>query len=79
MYAIVQQEAGVTQGLVPAKSQPAKQGLTIPRLELVSAHMGTNLVSNAQEALEGFPVTRPNGGEKLKGGEAMVEWARMVG
>ena len=69
----------MTQGLVPAKSQLAKQGLTIPCLELVSVHMATNLVSNAREALEGFSVTRPDGGEKLKGGEAMVEWARMVG
>ena len=39
-----------------AKSRLAKQGLTIPRLELVSAHMAVNLVNNVQEALQGFPV-----------------------
>ena len=31
-YAVVMQESGVTQGLVAAKSRPAKQGLTIPCL-----------------------------------------------
>ena len=30
--------------------------MTIPRLELVSAHMAVNLVNNVQEALEGFSV-----------------------
>lgn len=61
MYAIVRQKTGVTQGLVAAKSRLAKQGLTIPRLELVSAHMSTNLVSNVYEALDGFPVTSLHG------------------
>ena len=36
VYAVVRQTSGVTQGLVAAKSRLAKQGLTIPRLELVS-------------------------------------------
>ena len=35
VYAVVSQASGVTQGLVAAKSRLAKQGLTIPRLELV--------------------------------------------
>ena len=61
VYAVVRQKAGVTQGLVTAKSRLAKKGLTIPRLELVSAHMATNLVSNVHEALEGFPVTSLHG------------------
>ena len=39
-----------------AKSRLAKKGLTIPRLELVSGHMATNLVHNVKEALQGFPV-----------------------
>ena len=30
--------------------------LTIPRLELVSAHMTTNIITNVEKALEGFPV-----------------------
>ena len=56
MYAVVTQPSGVNQGLVVAKARLAKQGLTIPRLELVSGHMAANLVHNVQEALEGFPV-----------------------
>ena len=43
------------------KSTSAKQGLTIPRLELVSAHMASNLVGNVQTALEGFPVIAMQG------------------
>lgn len=57
VYAVVRQKSGVTKGLVAAKARLAKQGLTIPRLELVSAHMAANLISNVQVALEGFPVT----------------------
>ncbi len=54
VYAVVRQESRVKYGLVAAKSRLAKQGLTIPRLELVSAHMAAYLVSNVQEALDGF-------------------------
>ena len=57
VYAVVHQPSGVSQGLVVSKSSLAKQGLTIPRQELVSAHMSTNLVHNVKEALTGFPVT----------------------
>lgn len=49
------------QRLVAAKARPAKQGLSIPRLELVSAHTVTNLLANVRTALEGFPVTELNG------------------
>jgi hypothetical protein len=49
VYAIVRQPSGVSQGLVAARSRLAKQGLTIPRLELVSAHMAANLVSNFEK------------------------------
>ncbi len=56
VYAIVKQSAGISTGLVAAKSRLAKKSLTIPRLELVSAHMATNLVDNVQSALEGYPV-----------------------
>ena len=61
VYAVVRQRTGVTQGLVTAKSRLAKQRLTIPRLDLVSAHMATNLISNVHKALEGFPVTSLHG------------------
>ena len=54
--AVVRQQSGASQGLVTAKARLAKQGLTIPLLELVSAHMATNLITNVEKALEGFPV-----------------------
>ena len=55
VYSIVRQQSGVTQRLVAGKGRLAKQGLTIPRLELVSAHMATNLVTNVSNALQGLP------------------------
>ena len=55
-HAVVRQPSGLSQGLVTAKARLAKQGLTIPLLELVSAHMSTNLITNVEKALEGFPV-----------------------
>ena len=58
VYAVVQQPSGTNQGLVTAKSRLSKKGLTIPRLELVSGHMATNLVYNVKQALEGFPVRK---------------------
>ena len=50
------QESDVTQCLVATKSRLAKQGLTIPRLEVISGHMAVNLVTNVHKALEGFPL-----------------------
>lgn len=52
VYAVVEQSSGTNQGLMAAKSRLAKKGLTIPRLELVSGHMATNLVHNVKEALQ---------------------------
>ena len=57
VYAVVVQELGVNQGLVAARVRLAKKGLTIPCLELVSAYMAVNLLTNVTEALEGFPLT----------------------
>ena len=45
----------ITQTLVAAKSQLVKRGLTVSRLELVSAHMTTNLVTNVRNALNVLP------------------------
>lgn len=56
VYAVVQQQSGVKQGLVAAKARLAKQGLTIPRLELVSGHMAVNLLTNVHDVLSGFPI-----------------------
>ena len=61
VFAVVEQPSGMNQGLVTAKSRLSKEGLTIPRLELVSGHMATNLVYNVKEALEGFPVRKVYG------------------
>lgn len=57
VYAVVKQSSAINQGLVTAKARLAKQGLTIPRRELVSGHMAVNLLTNVQDALQGFPVT----------------------
>ena len=38
------QPSGAAVSLVTAKSRLAKQGLSIPRLELVSGHMAANLI-----------------------------------
>ena len=43
VYAVVFQPSKVSQGLIAAKARLAKQGLTIPRLELVSGHMAVIL------------------------------------
>ena len=56
VHAVVKQRSGVNTGLVATKARLAKQGLTIPRLEFVSAHMATNVINNVRCALEGFPV-----------------------
>ena len=50
------QESGIHQGLLAAKARLAKKGLTMPRLELISAHMTANLVDNVRSALEGYVV-----------------------
>ncbi|XP_048580704.1 uncharacterized protein LOC116619237 isoform X2 [Nematostella vectensis] len=57
VYAVVTQESGVNQGLVAAKARLAKQGLTIPRLELVAGHMAVNLINNVKGTLDGLPVS----------------------
>lgn len=58
---MVHQASSVNLGLLAAKSRLAKKGLTIPRLELVSAHMAANLVENVKNALEGQPVRSVHG------------------
>jgi len=56
VYAVVQQLSGTNQGLLAAKSCLAKKGLTIPRLEIVSGHMASNLVANVKDALQDQPT-----------------------
>ena len=61
VYAVVHQKSGVNQGLIATNSRLAKKSLTMPRLELVSTHMATNLAMNATDALKGYPVRSVNG------------------
>ena len=56
VYTVIHQAQGINQGLLTAKSRLSKKGLTIPRQELVSAHMAANLIHNVKTALSGFPV-----------------------
>lgn len=56
VHAVVKQRSGASVGLIAAKSRLAKKNLTIPRLELVSAHMAANLADNVRIALDGYPV-----------------------
>lgn len=56
VYSVVQQASGSSQQLVAAKSRLAKKSLTIPRLELVGAHMATNLLINVRNALDNIPT-----------------------
>ena len=57
VYAVVRQASGTNQGLISAKSRLSKQGLTIPRLEIVAGHMAVNLITNVREALDGLPIS----------------------
>ena len=53
VYAVVRQRSWTTQRLVADKER-----LLIPRLKQVAAHMGTNLITNVKNALEGLPVSK---------------------
>ena len=55
VYVVVPENSGTTHQLVAAKGRLAKQGLTVPRLELVAAHMATNLLVNVRNALDNVP------------------------
>ena len=57
VYAVVKQSMDTTQQLVAVKSCLAKKGLTIPHLELVAAHVATNLTMNVRNALNIVSIT----------------------
>ena len=61
VYAVVRQKSGITQLLIAGKGRLAKQGLTVARLELVSAHMATNLRINVRNAIDNLPKPRMYG------------------
>ena len=50
-YVVVYQPSSVNQGLIASKSRLSTRDMTIPRLELIAAHMATNLAANIKEAL----------------------------
>ena len=50
-YVVVSQPSSVNQGLIASKSRLSKRDITIPRLELIGAHMATNLAAIIKEAL----------------------------
>ena len=54
VYGVISQPSGNSVGLIAAKARLAKQGLTIPRLELVSVHMASNLIMNVKEGISGW-------------------------
>ena len=56
IYSVVHQPSGSCQQLVATKSRLAKKSLSIPRLELVGAHMATNLLINIRNALDNIPT-----------------------
>ena len=57
IYGVIRQASGTNHGLIAARSRLSKQGLTIPRLELVPGHMAMNLLANVRDALDGLPIS----------------------
>ena len=55
VYSVLRQEDGSTQTVVTAKAILAKRTLTVPSLELVSAHRATYLVINVTKSLKDLP------------------------
>ena len=51
-FAVFHQPSITNQGLLFSKSRTSKKNLAIPRLELVSAHMVSNLIENVKAALK---------------------------
>ena len=54
--AVVEQEATKSKGILVSKSRLSKRNTSIPRLELVSGHMGANLARNLTQALKRLPL-----------------------
>ena len=52
VYALFHQPSVTNKGLAVSKSCISEKNLTIPRLELVSAHLASNLIENVKAALK---------------------------
>ena len=50
------------QGLIACKSILSKKDITIPRLELIAAHMAANLATNIKAALKDLNIRSVIGG-----------------
>ena len=54
--AVVEQNSRKVKGLLVSKSRLSKRNTSIPRLELISGHMGANLARNVCHALKRLPI-----------------------
>ena len=55
-YAIINQQNEFSQNLITCKSRLTKKNLSIPRLELVAAHISANLAENVRACLNKLSV-----------------------
>ena len=55
--AVVEQQGGVSKGLLTSKSRISKRNTSIARLELVSGHMAANMAKNLHGALQHWPIS----------------------
>ena len=60
-YAVVNQQNIFSQNLITQKSRLARKKLSIPRLELVAAHMLANLAENVKTCLSKLSVKNMHG------------------
>ena len=58
VYAVVRHGNLTSQSILVSKSRLSRKNLTIPRLELVSCHMVTNLLDNIANTLEQYTITK---------------------
>ena len=57
IHAVVRQGNEINQGVFVSKSRLSKRDLIIPRLELVSCHLLSNLLSNSITVLDGMHIS----------------------
>ncbi|XP_068671092.1 uncharacterized protein [Montipora foliosa] len=55
--AVVEQQGGMSKGLLTSKSRISKRNTSIPRLELVSGHMAANMAKNLHGAQQRWPIS----------------------
>ena len=58
VYTVIHQPIVTNKGLLISKSRISKKDVTIPRLDLVSTYMGSNLISNVLSALKTKNITQ---------------------